>query len=136
MRNARSEEELAARVTGGLPVRAVPRMAARSILQLDMVIMQVNVHVMPERIEEFQQATIANATNSVREEGIARFDVLQSAEDPSRFMLVEVYRHEQAMAAHKNTAHYHAWVEKVTAMLAEPRTRAMYRSIFPEEQGW
>ncbi len=98
--------------------------------------MHVHIRVKPEHIEEFQQATIVNAANSVKEAGIARFDVVQSAEDPSRFVLVEVYRHEEAMAAHKSTAHYHAWVGKVTDMLAEPRTRAMYRSIFPEEQGW
>ncbi len=98
--------------------------------------MQVNVHVKPEHIEEFKQATIANASGSVQEPGIARFDVIQSVEDPARFLLVEVYRKEEAMAEHKTTAHYHAWLEKVTDMLAEPRTRAMYRNVFPEDQGW
>jgi (4S)-4-hydroxy-5-phosphonooxypentane-2,3-dione isomerase len=101
-----------------------------------MVIMHVHVHVKPERIEEFKQATIVNASNSVKEEGIARFDFMQSAEDPTRFVLTEVYRYEEAMAAHKTTAHYHAWLEKVTDMFAEPRTRAMYKNVFPEDQGW
>jgi quinol monooxygenase YgiN len=101
-----------------------------------MLIMQVQVHVKPEHIEAFKQATIDNASNSVREEGIARFDVIQSAEDPTRFVLIEAYRYEAAMAAHKTTAHYHAWLEKVTDMLAEPRTRAMYQNVFPNDQGW
>jgi (4S)-4-hydroxy-5-phosphonooxypentane-2,3-dione isomerase len=101
-----------------------------------MVIMHVHAHVKPERVEEFRQATIENASNSVREEGIARFDVVQSADDPTRFVLVEVYRYEQAMAAHKTTAHYHAWLEKVNDMFAEPRTRTLYRNVFPEDQGW
>ena len=98
--------------------------------------MHVHMRVKPERVEEFKQATIVNASNSVKEEGIARFDFMQSAEDPARFVLTEVYRNEEAMAAHKATAHYHAWVEKVSDMFAEPRTRAMYKSIFPEDQGW
>ncbi len=101
-----------------------------------MIIMHVHAHVKPERVEEFKQATIENASNSVKEEGIARFDVVQSPEDPSRFVLVEVYRYERAMAAHKTTAHYHAWVEKVNDMFAEPRTRTLYRNVFPEDQGW
>lgn len=101
-----------------------------------MVIMHVHVHIKPDRVEEFKQATIMNASNSVKEPGIARFDVIQSVEDPTRFVLTEVYRQEEAMAAHKNTAHYHAWLEKVGDMFAEPRTRTLYKNIFPEDQGW
>jgi autoinducer 2-degrading protein len=101
-----------------------------------MVIMHVHVHVKPEYLEEFKQATIRNASHSVQEEGIARFDVIQSTEDPTRFVLVEVYRHPEAMAAHKTTAHYHAWVEAVTSMLAEPRTRSMYANVYPPDPEW
>ena len=101
-----------------------------------MVIIHVHVHVLPEHIEAFKQATVVNASNSVREPGIARFDVIQVVDDPTRFVLVEVYRSREAIAAHKETAHYHAWAERVTPWLAEPRTRVQYSNVFPEDEGW
>lgn len=101
-----------------------------------MVIMHVHIHVKPECIEEFKAATLINAMNSVREEGIARFDILQSPEDPTRFVLSEAYHSEHAIDAHKTTAHYHSWVEKVSDMLAEPRTRSLYKNVFPEDHDW
>jgi quinol monooxygenase YgiN len=101
-----------------------------------MFIVHVHVHVLAEHIEAFKQATIVNASNSVKEPGIARFDVVQDLDDPTRFVLLEVYRNREATVAHKETAHYHAWAEKVTPWLAEPRTRVFYENIFPEDQGW
>lgn len=101
-----------------------------------MLILHVHVHVKPEHIEEFKQATIVNASNSVREPGIARFDVAQAADDPTRFVLVEVYRDREAADAHKQTAHYKAWADRVTPLVAEPRTRVVYHNIFPEDSGW
>lgn len=101
-----------------------------------MLIVHVHIHVLPEHLEAFKQATIVNASNSVKESGIARFDVLQVVDDPTRFVLIEVYRTREAPVSHKETAHYHAWVEKVTPWLAEPRTRVFYDNIFPDDQGW
>jgi quinol monooxygenase YgiN len=101
-----------------------------------MLIVHVQVHVKPEHIEAFKLATIENAGNSVKEPGIARFDVVQQADDPSRFVLVEAYRDTEATTRHKATAHYHAWAEKVADMLAEPRSRAVYANIYPADQGW
>ena len=101
-----------------------------------MLIVHVQVHVKPEHIEAFKRATIENASNSVREPGIARFDVVQQADDPTRFVLVEAYRDTEATAHHKATAHYHAWAEKVADMLAEPRSRAVYANIYPADQDW
>jgi (4S)-4-hydroxy-5-phosphonooxypentane-2,3-dione isomerase len=101
-----------------------------------MWIVHVHVHVKPDHLEAFKQATIDNASNSVKEPGIARFDVIQQQDDPTRFVLVEVYRNQEATVAHKQTAHYAAWAEKVTPMLAEPRTRAAYDNIFPADHGW
>jgi quinol monooxygenase YgiN len=101
-----------------------------------MFIVHVFVHVKPEFIEPFQRATVENAANSVREPGIARFDVLQQAGDPARFTLVEVYRDADAPARHRETAHYQAWAAQVAEMLAEPRTRAVYANIYPPDQGW
>jgi quinol monooxygenase YgiN len=72
----------------------------------------------------------------VKEPAIARFDFVQQADDPARFVLVEAYRDTEAPAHHKTTAHYHAWAEKVADMLAEPRSRAVYANIFPADQGW
>jgi quinol monooxygenase YgiN len=101
-----------------------------------MLIVHVHVHVKPEHIEAFKLATIENAGNSVKEPGIARFDVVQQADDPTRFVLVEAYRDTEATAHHKATAHYHAWAEKVADMLAEPRSRVVYVNIYPADQGW
>ena len=101
-----------------------------------MIILHVHVHVLPEHIEAFKQATIVNASNSVREPGVARFDVVQVVDDPTRFILVEAYRSREAVAAHQETAHYHAWAEKVEPWLAEPRTRVLSHNIFPEDEGW
>ncbi len=101
-----------------------------------MFILNVHIHVLPEHLEAFKQATIVNASNSIKEPGIARFDFMQCADDPTRFALYEVYRDRDAVAAHKLTAHYHAWAEKIEPWLAEPRTRVFYESIFPGEQGW
>ncbi|MGE5568264.1 MAG: putative quinol monooxygenase [Rhodospirillales bacterium] len=101
-----------------------------------MLIVQVHVHVKPEFIEAFKQATIENARNSVKEAGIARFDVLQQTDDPSRFVLVEVYKDAGAPAAHKETAHYAAWRDAVAGMMAKPRTSVKYTNIFPGDEGW
>ena len=101
-----------------------------------MFIVLVSVQVKPEHIEDFRQATIENASHSVHEPGIAQFDVLQQSDDPSRFMLYEVYRGPDAPAQHRETAHYKAWLAKVTDMMAEPRTRVTYGNVFPADQGW
>jgi quinol monooxygenase YgiN len=65
-----------------------------------------------------------------------RFDVLQQADDPTRFVLYEAYRDTAATVAHKETAHYAAWVAKVDQMFAEPRTRALYNNAYPDDPGW
>jgi autoinducer 2-degrading protein len=101
-----------------------------------MLIVHVHVHVRPESIEAFKQATMENASNSVKEAGIARFDVIQQNDDPTRFVLVEVYKTAQAPAAHKETAHYRRWSSKVMEMMAEPRQSVKYTNIFPEDESW
>lgn len=101
-----------------------------------MFIVHVDVHVKPDCIEAFKVATLANASASVREEGIARFDVIQLADDPSRFTLVEVYRSDEAPGRHKQTGHYATWAGTVAAMMVEPRSSRKYVNIFPGEEGW
>ena len=101
-----------------------------------MLIIHVHVHVKPEYVEAFRLATTENASNSVREPGIARFDVIQQADDPTRFVLVECYRTLEATAAHKATAHYAAWRDAVAEMMAEPRSAVKYGNVFPEDTEW
>ena len=101
-----------------------------------MLIVQVHVHVKPEWLEAFRAATIENASNSVKEPGIARFEVLQQADDPTRFILVEVYRSVEATAEHKLTAHYAKWRDAVVDMMAEPRSNVKYSNAFPTDDGW
>jgi (4S)-4-hydroxy-5-phosphonooxypentane-2,3-dione isomerase len=101
-----------------------------------MLVVQVHVHVKPEAIDAFKGATLANAQASLLEPGIARFDVVQRLDDPCRFLLVEVYRTEDAPGIHKQTAHYAAWAEAVADLMAEPRTSHRYVNLFPEDAGW
>jgi quinol monooxygenase YgiN len=101
-----------------------------------MLIVHVHIQIKPEHVDAFKAATIENATNSVKEPGIARFDFIQQNDDPTRFILVEVYRTQEATVAHKETAHYKAWLAKVDQMFAEQRTRSFYSNVFPPDQGW
>lgn len=101
-----------------------------------MYIVHVHVHVKPEFVDTFKQATVENASNSVQEEGVARFDVVQQADDPTRFILVEVYKSVEASTAHKETAHYLKWRDTVADMMAEPRQGIKYGNVFPDDGGW
>jgi (4S)-4-hydroxy-5-phosphonooxypentane-2,3-dione isomerase len=101
-----------------------------------MHIVHVHVHVKPEFVEAFKQATLANAAKSIQEPENVRFDVLQQVEDPTRFVLVEIYRTAAASAAHKETAHYKLWRDVVTKMMAEPRQGVRYANIFPVDKSW
>ena len=101
-----------------------------------MLVVHVHVHVMPEHVAAFIAATTANAQASVREPGIARFDVMQQADDPTRFVLVEVYRDAAAPAAHKETAHYATWRDTVAPMMASPRRSVKFGHVFPPDSGW
>jgi quinol monooxygenase YgiN len=100
-----------------------------------MQIVHVHVHVKPEFIEQFRAASLENARNSVREPGVARFDVIQQADDPTRFVLVEIYLTPEASGAHRETTHYANWRDAVEPMMAEPRLRTSYSPVFPERYG-
>ncbi len=101
-----------------------------------MLIVHVHVHVKPESVEAFKQASIANARESRKEPGIARFDLAQHQDDPTRFVLVEVYRTPEAPAAHKETRHYQVWRDSVAPMMAEHRSSVKYTNVFPDDSGW
>ena len=101
-----------------------------------MLIVHVQVHVKPECVAAFRQATLENARQSVQEPGIARFDVVQQQDDPTRFVLVEAYRTAEAPAVHKETAHYAKWRDAVAPMMVEPRTSVKYTNVCPDDQAW
>ena len=101
-----------------------------------MLIVNVYVHVKEVAIDDFIAATFENARHSLREPGVARFDVLQQQDDPSRFILVEVYRTAEDPARHKETSHYLKWREIVTDMMEETRHGIKYNNLFPDENGW
>jgi quinol monooxygenase YgiN len=101
-----------------------------------MLIVHVHVRVKPEFVDAFRDATVENAAASVKEPGIARFDVIQQNGDPTRFILVEVYLTPDDPARHKETAHYHKWREAVEPMMAEPRQPVKYSNVFPPDEGW
>jgi len=101
-----------------------------------MFIVHVQVHVKPECIAAFKEATLENARSSVEEPGIARFDVVQDNADPTHFVLVEVYRTPDDPAKHKETAHYAAWRDTVADMMAEPRSSIKCANVYPDDEGW
>ena len=101
-----------------------------------MLVVHVHIHVKPESVEAFKQATLVNARESIKEPGIARFDFAQQQEDPTRFVLVEAYRAAEAPAAHKETRHYQTWRDTVADMMAEPRSSVKFANLFPEDAAW
>lgn len=101
-----------------------------------MLVVHVQVHVKPEHIEAFKTATLANARASLLEPGVARFDLLQQADDPTRFLLVEAYRTATAPAAHKETAHYALWRDTVAPMMAAPRSSVKLANLFPDDAAY
>lgn len=96
----------------------------------------VHVRVRPESVEAFETATRDNAANSRREPGAVRFDVLRQTDDPTRFVLVEVYRTAEGAAAHKQTAHYLRWRDTVAPLMAEPRVGVLYQNVSPSDAEW
>jgi quinol monooxygenase YgiN len=98
-----------------------------------MLVIHVHVHVKPESVEAFKEATVANGRASLKEPGVVRFDVVQQQDDPARFVLVEVYRDAAAAAAHKETPHYPVWRDTVAPMMAEPRRSVKFNNVFPAD---
>lgn len=101
-----------------------------------LIVVHVAVRVLPDAVEAFRAASAVNARSSVAEPGVARFDVLQSADDPTRFLLSEVYRTPEAPASHKETTHYQVWRDTVAPMMAEPRVATRFVNVFPPNDDW
>lgn len=100
-----------------------------------MIIVHVFIRVTPNDVAAFATATLANARNSVNEPGVVRFDLIQQDDDPTRFLLIEIYRTPADPALHKETAHYATWRDAVAPMMAEPRRSVKYHALFPEPAG-
>ena len=101
-----------------------------------MLIVQVHVHVKKGMTGQFIEATKKNASKSIYEPGIMRFDVLKEKDDQERFILLEVYQDSDAPEKHKKTEHYRQWRESVEPMMAEPRKSIKYITIFPDDNSW
>jgi autoinducer 2-degrading protein len=97
------------------------------------IVRLIDIQVKPERIEEFQASSLRNHRGSIQEPGVLRFDLLQSASDPGRFLLYEAYRDEAATLVHKETAHYLAWKQEVEPMLAAPRQASAFKVLAPTD---
>jgi autoinducer 2-degrading protein len=101
-----------------------------------MHIVHVGVHVKPESVDAFRRATMDNARGSLREPGVVRFDVVQRSDDPTRFVLVEVYRTRDDPPRHRETEHYAVWRDAVEPMMVEPRSKVEYVNVYPEDASW
>lgn len=101
-----------------------------------MLIVHVLVQVKADQVDAFKAVTIENASHSIQEPGVARFDVIQQQDDPTRFVLIEIYRNEDATVAHKETAHYLRWRDTVASMMATPRQSIKYHNLFPSDALW
>ncbi len=101
-----------------------------------MLVVHVHVYVVPDGVDAFVAATLANARNSVQEPGIARFDIIRDDDDPTHFVLNEVYRSQAATVAHKETAHYAQWRDTVAPLMAKPRQALKFSNVYPDDAGW
>ena len=101
-----------------------------------MLIVHVFVHVKPESVDAFSATMLENARNSIQEPGVVRFDVVQQTDDATRFVLIEVYRDQESVLRHKETAHYATWRDAVAPLMAEPRSSVKFSAVFPDDGGW
>lgn len=98
-----------------------------------MFIVQVYVKVREKYISSFILETKENASKSINEKGVIRFEVQQNLDDPKQFLLTEIYTDTDAPFEHKKTDHYRKWKEAVEHMMEEPRYSVKYTNIFPED---
>ncbi len=101
-----------------------------------MLVIHVHIQVKPESVEAFIAATLANARASVQEPEVARFDVVQQNDDPTRFVLVEAYHSPAGHAAHRETTHYATWRDTVATMMATTRISTKFLNVFPPDEAW
>jgi quinol monooxygenase YgiN len=101
-----------------------------------MLVVHIHILVKPESTSAFEAATVINARESLKEPGIARFDLARQMDAPNRYVLVEAYRNAEAPAKHKETRHYQIWRDTVAPMMAEPRVSVKFTSLMPPDDQW
>ena len=101
-----------------------------------MYVVSVTIHVKPEAVDAFVEATLDNARNTRKEPLNVRFDVLRCESDPNRFLLYEVYKDKGGFEQHQKNDHYFKWRETVADMMAKPREGVKHFSVFPEDGAW
>jgi len=99
-----------------------------------MIVTCVHVNVRPENVQEFIEAMIENHKASVQESGNLRFDVLQEADNPCRFMIYEAYESQEAVDLHKTTPHYIRWRDTVKDWMADTRYGIRYNILEPSDR--
>jgi quinol monooxygenase YgiN len=97
------------------------------------LIQQVFIHVKPESLNAFLEATKENSRNSVQEPGCVRFDILQQQDDPTRVVLLEIYKGPSDLDHHRTTSHFLKWRETVPDMFAEPRYSIQFHNVYPAD---
>lgn len=101
-----------------------------------MFIIHVQVQVKPPFIDAFKKACIETAKESIKLEGIVRLDIVQQQDDPSHFILIEVYRNRDVPSRLKETSHYRDWRDKVLPMMAQPRKSTFFTNVYPDDKNW
>ena len=93
-----------------------------------MHIVLVRLTIRPEFAEEFERALVHNAKESVaKDPGCLRFDVSQEYDDPSKWILYEIYDTPDAHAAHRQAPHFLAFADVMARAVLE-RTAIKARS--------
>lgn len=101
-----------------------------------MFVLAVYLEVEPDNLEKFKVEAATNARATLTEPGSVRFDVLQQAEESTKFMFYEVYRSAEAFEAHQQTDHFKRWVEKGVPLLVGDRVRVVYQNVEPDDKNW
>lgn len=102
-----------------------------------MIVRLIRVHVKPNAVRAFEEATRRNHLESIAEPGVLRFDVLRNPEKPGEYVLYEVYASHEATQVHKETTHYIAWKDAVAEMMDSPRESEAYEVVEPTaESAW
>ena len=101
-----------------------------------MLVVHVHVHVKPEFVERFREATVENARQSLSRARHRALRCFGAGVRPGAFCSDGGLSNAGAAAAHKATAHYQVWRDTVAEMMAEPRTSLQFTNVFPEEEAW
>ncbi|HLH30065.1 MAG TPA: putative quinol monooxygenase [Terriglobia bacterium] len=92
----------------------------------------VRLEVKPDRVNDFLKLVTFNASESRKEAGNLRFDVIRSVDNATLYRLYEVYRDDDAVRAHQATPHYAKWRAEIEDLLVTPRLSEKFTSVSPE----